>query len=111
MRFPMENQSFSCYSDDMMWLFESQMRYWHGPAPWYFLPVPDACGSAIRALSRRLSYGWGVIPVKVRLGTVSFTTSLFPKDGEYLIPVKVAIRKMVGLHEGEVAVVELEVDA
>ena len=65
----------------------------------------------LAALSSRLSYGWGVIPVRVHLGAVSFTTSLFPKNGSYLIPVKAVIRNQIGLHEGDVVDVELEVDA
>lgn len=85
--------------------------YWHGPAPWYFLPVPDEYGRIIKALSKRLTYGWGVIPVKVRLGSHVFTTSLFPKDGQYLVPVKANIRKQVNLMEGDFAMIELEIDA
>ena len=34
------------------------------------------------------TYGWGVIPVVARIGDVEFETSLFPKDGGYLLPLK-----------------------
>ena len=45
------------------------------------------------AVASIVSYGWGVIPVTARIGTTTWTTSLFPKDGSYLVPLKDAIRK------------------
>jgi hypothetical protein len=47
------------------------------------------------------SYGWGVIPVEARIGSVGFTTSLFPKDGTYLLPVKVAVQEAAGVGVGD----------
>ena len=48
-----------------------------------------------------VSYGWGVIPVTVRIGEHEFTTSLFPKDGGYLVPIKDMVRKAEGLVLGD----------
>jgi hypothetical protein len=55
------------------------------------------------------SYGWGVIPVEARIGEVSFTTSLFPQDGGYLLPLKNAVRKPQGLTAGDEVTVEMTV--
>jgi hypothetical protein len=40
-----------------------------------------------------LTYGWGVIPAKVTIGTTTVTTSLIPRDGSFYIPLKDALRK------------------
>ena len=61
--------------------FDGELWYWRGPAPFYFVTVPDEPSAAIRALASVLSYGWGVIPVTVRLGGSTWTTSLFPRTG------------------------------
>jgi hypothetical protein len=56
-----------------------------------------------------LTYGWGVIPVTAQIGDMTFTTSLFPKDGGYLLPVKVATRRTEGIDEGDVVTVRMSV--
>ena len=58
-----------------------------------------------------VTYGWGVIPVKVRIGRTDFTTSLFPKGDLYLVPVKVAVRRAEGLELGDQVKVSLSLDA
>ncbi len=52
------------------------------------------------------TYGWGVIPVEARIGEIVFTTSLFPKDGGYLLPLKDAVRKPQGLSAGDEVTVD-----
>ena len=56
-----------------------------------------------------VTYGWGMIPVRVRIGGTVFETSLFPKDGRYVVPVKDIVRKAEGLAEGDVVTVELAI--
>jgi hypothetical protein len=51
----------------------------------------------------------GVIPVEARVGEVAFTTSLFPKNGGYLLPLKDAVRKPQGLSAGDDVTVEMTV--
>jgi hypothetical protein len=46
----------------------------------------------IRDLASMVTYGWGVIPVTATIGSSTVTTSLFPKDGGYLVPIKNAVR-------------------
>ena len=48
-------------------------------------------------MSASVSYGWGVIPVEARIGEITFTTSLFPKDGRYLLPLRDAVRRPQGI--------------
>ena len=60
---------------------------------------------------RSWTYGWGVIPVRVRIGGSDWETSLFPKDGRYLVPVKDAVRKSERLVVGDAVTVQLAVRA
>lgn len=72
--------------------FSAEMIEWRGPAPFYYLPIPKDICEEIRDSAKLLSYGWGVIPVTATIRKTTFTTSLFPKDGIYLLPVKNAVR-------------------
>lgn len=91
--------------------FKGELWTWRGPAPFYFVTVPDDASAAVRAISPAVTYGWGVIPVRVRVGDSDWTTSLFPKDGRYLVPVKAAVRAAEGLVEGDVVTVRLSIGA
>jgi hypothetical protein len=87
--------------------FEAEIIVWRGPAPFFFAPAPADQVEALRQAARLASYGWGVIPVEATLLGVTFTTSLFPKDGTYLVPIKVAVRRKTGVTAGDVVDVEL----
>jgi hypothetical protein len=89
--------------------FVGELWYWRGPSPYHFITVPeDVCGG-LRAVSGVVSYGWGMIPVKVRIGKSTFETSLFPKDGGYVLPIKDAVRKGEGLADGDAVSVEMSI--
>ena len=90
--------------------FTGELIHWRGPAPYHFVPVPEQESAAIEASSRLVSYGWGCIPVTVTTGDTTWTTSLFPKDGRYLVPVKAAVRRTVGLELGDRIKITLIVD-
>ena len=80
--------------------FSAEVWEWRGPAPYYFVTVPqDAC-AAISSASRAVTYGWGMIPVAVRVGDTKWTTSLWSKDESYVVPLKVAVRRAEGIEEG-----------
>lgn len=84
----------------MVMEFEGEAIWWRGPAPFVFVPVPPDVASDIKAISAHLTYGWGVIPAKVRIGGTEYTTSLFPKNGGYLVPIKVKVQKAEGVNVG-----------
>ncbi|MFM2073471.1 MAG: hypothetical protein RLZZ623_3735, partial [Actinomycetota bacterium] len=42
-----------------------EIWFWRGPAPWYFITVPEEESMDIKAMASVLTYGWGVIPVSV----------------------------------------------
>ncbi|WP_030273804.1 DUF1905 domain-containing protein [Streptomyces sp. NRRL B-24484] len=90
-------------------VFAGHVIEWRGPSPYYFVPVPDEQSADIQEVATRASYGWGVIPVEARIGDVAFTTSLFPKDGAYLLPLKTAVRTPHALSPGDEVTVEMTV--
>ncbi|SCG43569.1 DUF1905 domain-containing protein [Micromonospora inositola] len=90
--------------------FSGEMWFWRGPAPWHFITVPEAECHELNGASRLVSYGWGMIPVMAQIGETRWETSLFPKDGRYLVPVKARVRKVEGLEVGDVVTVRLVVD-
>ncbi len=89
--------------------FSGRIIIWKGPAPWFFVTVPAKHSRDIQAISSLVTYGWGVIPVTVRIGRTEFTTSLFPKDGRYLVPIKASVRKAEKLEEGDKVTLRLEI--
>jgi len=80
--------------------FTAEPIEWRGPAPFLFAPIPGPASDEIRLLARQLTYGWGVIPVTVVSGATRWTTSLFPKDGVYLVPIKKAAQTAEGIVAG-----------
>jgi len=90
--------------------FAGRVIEWRGPSPSYFVPVPDEESADIREVAAMASYGWGVIPVEARIGEIAFETSLFPKDGGYLLPLKDAVRRPQGLSPGDDVTVEMSID-
>lgn len=88
--------------------FSGEVFVWRGPAPFYFVAVPPDESSDIRAIAAAVTYGWGMIPVRVRIGRTEWRTSLWPKDGGYVVPIKAAVRKAESFGEGDVVGVRLE---
>jgi hypothetical protein len=86
--------------------FEGPVVEWRGPAPFYFLRVPEEESADIKAAARGLEY-WGQVPVAVRIRDVEFRTALFPKDGRYLVPLKSAVRRAAGIDLDQVLAVGL----
>lgn len=91
--------------------FSGEMWSWRGPSPFHFITVPDAGCEELHDVSSLVSYGWGMIPATAEIGGTRWTTSLFPKDGRYLVPVRDFVRKAERLEIGAMVTVSLTVDA
>lgn len=87
-----------------------EIWYWRGPSPYHFVTVPDEQCGALEVAAQAVSYGWGMVPVTAQVGGTRFTTSLWPKDGGYVVPLKDKVRTAEGLEVGDVVTVRLEVD-
>jgi len=88
--------------------FEGPVIEWRGPAPYYFVRIPEEESADIKFAAKGMEY-WGQVPVVVRIGEAEFTTALFPKDGRYLIPLKDVVRKSAGIEVDQVLAVALNV--
>jgi hypothetical protein len=93
----------------MVFEFSNEIFYWRGPAPFFFVRMPEEQSQDLQAISNLVTYGWGVIPVDVQIGKTKWYTALFPKDGRYLVPLKADVRKAEHLEEGELVNVWLKV--
>lgn len=78
---------------------------WEGPAAWFFAYIPDRESKALKKLPR--GRGFGSIRVRVKIGATSWDTSLFPtKEGPYVLPIKVSVRKKEGIDDGDTVKIE-----
>ena len=92
----------------MNFKFSGEVIYWRGPSPFHFVAVPESAAKRIKAEAARLTYGWGVIPATVKIGKTEFTTSLFPKNGGYLIPIKNVVRLPENIEVGDTVSIALK---
>lgn len=89
--------------------FNGKIWFWKGPAPWYFVTVPEEQCRDLKAISGLVTYGWGMVPAYARIGSTRWKTSLFPKDGRYLVPINVSVRRAEQLADGDQVTLQLEV--
>lgn len=89
--------------------FKGEIFYWRGPAPFLFVAVPEEPSRDLKAISAMVTYGWGVIPVHVRIGKTEWKTSLFPKEGRYLVPIRMSVQKSEKLEVGDSVTIQIEV--
>ena len=87
--------------------FDASVVEWRGPAPFSYLTMPGDVAEAIGDLSALLTYGWGCIPATGQEEDVTWTTSLFPRESSYLVPLKLAARRPLGLDVGDTCTVTL----
>ena len=77
----------------MEFVFTTDVIEWRGPAPFLFAPMPPDESDLLFELLGQLSYGWGCIPATVTIGDTTFTTSLMPRQGRFLVPIKVVVQR------------------
>ncbi|MET7402090.1 DUF1905 domain-containing protein [Dactylosporangium sp. NPDC005572] len=81
--------------------FTGEVWHWRGPAPYHFVTVPGPQCTELADVAGEVSYGWGMIPVSARTGGTTWTTSLFPKNGGYVVPLKDKVRAAEGIDLGD----------
>jgi len=90
--------------------FSGDVWHWRGPAPYHFVWVPPDEAGLIQETAAAVTYGWGMVPVTVTIGDTEWTTSLWPKDGRYVVPLKDAVRRAEGIDLDTVVDVRLRID-
>ena len=89
--------------------FSGIIWYWRGPAPFYFVTVPENESETLFAIVDEITYGWGMVPVLAKVGKTEWKTALWPKDGRYIVPLKAVVRQAENLEEGQEISIRLEV--
>lgn len=84
-----------------MWEFETELIEWRGPAPFVFAPLPSDVSEDIKEAARGLVY-WGQVPVTATIGDAEFDTAMWPREGRFLLPVKVAVQRAERIDVGDV---------
>lgn len=90
--------------------FSGEVWFWRGPSPFHFVTVPASESQEIRSIAPSVTYGWGMIPCHVSIGTTRYKTSLWPKDGGYILPIKAAVRIAENIEVTDVVNVKIDVD-
>ena len=96
-------------ADDGELSFSGEIWYWRGPSPFHFVTVPEPQCQALRDVASEVTYGWGMIPVQVSVGGTKFQTSLWPKEGGYIVPIKDVVRRSEEVDEGDVVDLRMSV--
>ncbi|MGN6599646.1 MAG: DUF1905 domain-containing protein [Actinomycetes bacterium] len=89
--------------------FVAELFEWRGPAPYYWLRLSDEARDYVREEAAEASYGWGAIPVRVRIGRTEWETSLLPREGGYVLPVRKDVRVREQFEEGDTVAVAMSV--
>ena len=83
------------------WTFEAELWASESVASWVFVTLPPEVGDDLRLLSGPPT-GFGSVRVEVTLGTTTWRTSVFPeKAGDYMLPVKAAVRRREAVEVGD----------
>ena len=90
--------------------FSGEVWFWRGPAPYHFVSVPDGreCRAEVDGCARDLRVGDGAGRGPDRGDP--WTTSLWPKNGGYVVPLKDKVRAAEGIDVGDTVTVRLGVD-
>ncbi len=93
----------------MNFTFTAPIWHWKGPAPHHFLVLPPELAERVKAVSAQVTYGWGMIPVRAKVGKTEFETAMWPKDGGYILPLRADLRRKENLAADDIATAWVEV--
>jgi predicted component of type VI protein secretion system len=65
------------------------------------MTVPPSESAELKEILSQVTYGWGMIPVIAQIGDTKWETAMFPKDGSYILPLRLNVRKAQNLQEGD----------
>ena len=88
--------------------FAGPLVEWRGPAPYHFVVLPDDAADLVDEVKAEVAY-LGVVPVTATIGDTDFTTSMFPREDTWFLPVKDAVRRAEGIELDDVVEVRLAV--
>ncbi len=99
-------------TDNSKFMFHIKTKLWRyqaDTAAWHFLTIDEEMAKKIKSVPLPKKRGWGSIRVQVTIGETTWTTSIFPtKEGEYVLPVKAAVRKREQITDGDLVLASFE---
>ncbi len=78
--------------------FDAEIWLWR-EGPWHFVTVPRWPALEDRAEER--ASGFGSVKVLVTLAASTWSTSVFPSEEAFILPVKKPIRRAAGVEAGD----------
>lgn len=90
--------------------FTGPVVEWRGPAPYHFVALPEDAADVVDEVKASVAY-WGVVPVVATIGDTEFTTSMFPREETWFLPVKDAVRRAEGIALGDTVDAVISIDA
>jgi len=85
--------------------FRVHARLWRYPGKggWHFANLSRKQSAEIRDRFAEYRGGWGSVPVRVRIGSTEWETSLFPdsRSGTYMFAVKADVRRRENIEDGD----------
>lgn len=91
--------------DAKIWLYPGETAAWH------FVSVPKKESGVLHEIYKGKRRGWNSIRVEVRIGKTTWNTSIFfdRKGGQYLLPLKQAVRRAEGVLVGDKVKIKLTI--
>ncbi len=86
--------------------FDAELYTWQArPESWVFVTLPADVSDTIDGALTTPPRGFGSVRVRVRCGSTSWDTSVFPskEEGSYVLPVKRAVRRAEDVEPGDTA--------
>lgn len=96
----------------MRFTFDAELWRWdvRQEDGWVFVTLPPDATAEIRDLSDRTPRrGFGSVKVQATLGGSRWSTSIFPGQDGYALPIKKAVRRAEDVEVGDTATVTVEV--
>lgn len=91
----------------MEFSFSGKVFEWRGPSPFHFVALPPAEAEEVADQVALVTYGWGMVPVSATIGSTDFTTSLWPKNDTFFLPIKDVVRRREQIEIGDTVSVKM----
>lgn len=86
-----------------MYTFDAELWLYDGDAAWHFVTLPPDISDDIEARTIGLRRGFGSVRVRVTVGNVTWSTSVFPdkRRAAFILPIKKDVRSKEDLQAGD----------
>ena len=91
--------------------FGGEVWFYKNPNAVYFVSIPKEMSAEILDVIGISLNPWGTVPVDDTIGDFTWYSSMFPRPdrGCYDLPLNARVRKRLGLHEGDVISVTIDI--